>query len=376
MNNAFDELNQFISDRRINIPDKNWDTLNNKYEKQELIDAFKKQILSGNIELPTKKIDIKEAEQSFLDLIDYNCNDLKTGNIVTRYDYEFKDKVSKIGYKYIDETNVGNVASNYFHQNSRYICGSINSPSPVRTWKNEKFLNGMLNAMWTLKCKAINDNAFRTCLALRKYVASQFKPSVAKSIYEKFNSVDVLDFCAGWGDRFCGFYACKDTRKYIGIDPNTNTYSGYLEQEKFYSNYVDGKESTFICDATEDIFLESEIVDTVFTSPPYFNVEKYSDDEKQSFKRYRKLDDWLNSFLFKAIDISYNALKKDGYLIINISDVYSGHRINHICDPMNYYIQSLGMKYEGMIGMKMAKRPNSRAFKEGIFVEPIWIWRK
>lgn len=117
-------------------------------------------------------------------------------------------------------------------------------------------------------------------------------------------------------------------------------------------------------------------MDTVFTSPPYFNVEKYSNDDTQSYKRYKKIDEWLVNFLFKAIDMSYKTLKKDGYLIINISDVYSGHKINHICDPMNYYIQSLGMKYEGVIGMKMAKRPNSKAINNGVFVEPIWIWKK
>ena len=111
--------------------------------------------------------------------------------------------------------------------------------------------------------------------------------------------------------------------------------------------------------------------------PPYFNIEKYCQEETQSFKRYKKFDDWLEKFLFKTIDNAWAALRSGGRMIINISDVYSGHKINHICDPMNDHIKELGgIDYEGL-GMKMAKRPNSKAVgKNGVFVEPIWVWRK
>ena len=43
---------------------------------------------------------------------------------------------------------------------------------------------------------------------------------------------------------------------------------------------------------------------------------------------------------------------------------------------MNAYIKNKGLTYLGVIGMKMSKRPNSKADKEGIFVEPIWVWKK
>jgi len=370
MNNP---LKEFISNGSISIDENNWQRLNQLYSMEELMTFLKEEILANNISLPLKKITIDDAKDSFISLLNYQCSDFKNDFLTTRYDYTF-DKL-QCG-RYIDETNVGNVASDYFQQYNRFCCGSINSPSPVRTWSNDKFLNGMLKAIWSLKCKSINDNTFRTCLALRKYVASQFKPTIAKSIYEKFGSQDVLDFSAGWGDRLCGFYACDNTKSYIGIDPNKNVHDGYQKQVELYSEYVPDKKTTFICSPAEDVELSSEFVDTVFTSPPYFNVEKYSNDESQSYKRYRKLDKWLSGFLFKAIDTSVRALKKDGYLIINISDVYSNHQINNICDPMNYHIQSLGLKYEGVIGMKMAKRPNSNAVKDGVFVEPIWIWRK
>ena len=47
-------------------------------------------------------------------------------------------------------------------------------------------------------------------------------------------------------------------------------------------------------------------------------------------------------------------------MIVNISDVYSNHRINQICDPMNDFISSLpNSQYEVTIGLRMALIPNS-----------------
>ena len=65
-------------------------------------------------------------------------------------------------------------------------------------------------------------------------------------------------------------------------------------------------------------------------------------------------------------------------MIINISDVYSGHQINKICDPMNDHIAGLGGEYVGCIGMKMSKRPNSKSDIDTsmVFTEPMWVWRK
>ena len=366
-------LQPYIFRGMLSIDALRWSMINHLYDKDTIIKAFKDEILNGNISLPLREITESDAINSFCDLLNYKGFDFKHGTLHTRYHYDFD--VVQDG-EYIEGSNIGNVASDYFQQENRFYCDSINAPSPARTWGSSKFLDSMLKSLWTLKVKEVNSSTLRTSLSLRKYIASQFKPSVAKSIYEKFKSVDVLDFSAGWGDRLCGFYACKNTKSYIGIDPNERVYKKYFEQVGLYSRLTQEKHTEFICMPAEDVVLQDEIVDTVFTSPPYFNIERYSNDSTQSYKRYRKLEDWLNCFLFKAIDLSVKALKQGGYLIINISDVYSGHQINKICDPMNFYLKSKGMKYYGMIGMKMAKRPNSKADGVGVFIEPIWIWQK
>ena len=115
----------------------------------------------------------------------------------------------------------------------------------------------------------------------------------------------------------------------------------------------------------------------IFTSPPYFDVERYTKDNSQSWKKYKTLNSWLDNFLFKSIEKAWKQLNSNGHMLINISDVYCHHVINKICDPMNDFISKLeNAKYEGALGMRMAKRPNSKAMKDGIFAEPIWIWKK
>lgn len=366
-------ISPFVYEGKVNIPSDNWLMLKHNYTQDEIIKSFIDEIISGNIKLPLREISYDEMVRSFNELVRYKCNDYQYGKIYSRYEYNYD-----ISNQYISETNVGNLASDYFHQENRFKAGSINSPSPVRTWGNAKFLNGALKALFTLKPDQINSSTLRTCLSLRKYIASQFKPSIAKSVYEKFNSQYVLDFSAGWGDRLCGFYATDNTKYYIGIDPNTSLVGGYVSQIKTYSTLTSGKNATMICLPAEDAKLEKESVDTVFTSPPYFNVERYSNEETQSFKRYKGIENWLNGFMFKAIDNAWNALQRGGHMVINISDVYAGHRINKICDPMNDYIAKLNSEYIGCIGMQMSKRPNSKASGHDgeIFIEPMWVWKK
>ena len=101
--------------------------------------------------------------------------------------------------------------------------------------------------------------------------------------------------------------------------------------------------------------------DTIFTSPPYFDVEKYSDEDTQSYKRYKTIDSWNKNFLHETLRLIIPTLKENGILAINIADVYheSVKGYVDITNAMNDYIKSQGLKYEGCIGMEMTKRFNS-----------------
>ena len=187
-----------------------------------------------------------------------------------------------------------------------------------------------------------------------------------------------MDFSSCWGDRMSAAMACETVTDYVGIDPNKELTEGYENQienfggDKFLEIYPEPAEDILPSLREEDFSF-----DLVFTSPPYFIIERYTKDKNQSWQRYKKIDKWLNGFMFPVIDNSWRLLKSGGHLAINISDVYCNHTVNNICDHMNDYISVLtGAEKVDNINYRMAKRINSNSDKKGIFVEPIWIWKK
>lgn len=323
-------------------------------------------------EVPLVEITQPEAESDFESLRKLNTIPLiKEGDLFSRYEYKWE-----LGKKYIDSCNIGNKSSNFFHQDLRFKCDSINSPSPYRTWNTKKFFMSLLNALWTLKVKDVTSETLRTCIAMRKYIASQFRPSAAKALYTHFNAQSVLDFSSGWGDRLNGAMATYSVKNYIGIDPNINLFDSYEKQIELFNL---GKHIKMNCSPAEDFLptYDETNFDFIFTSPPYFIIERYSKENNQSWQRYKKIDKWLSMFLFPVIENCWRLLENNGHLAINISDVYCNHTINQICDPMNDFISTLsGAEKSENINYRMAKRMRSKSHRSGIFVEPVWIWKK
>ena len=311
---------------------------------------------------------------------------------------------------YFSKSNTGNAASNYFQQENRWEANSIRSPGPAKTWRTKSTMFSLMGSLYTLKVPHIDKAMLRGCLHLRKYTCTQFRPSVAKSVYDMFQSKNVLDFSMGWGDRLAGFYAGNTTEHYVGMDPKTDNHPLYNTQREFYEKHTsffeNEKKSEFhIVPAEEfDFSKYTNYFDMVFTSPPYFNVEHYSQDSTQSFKRYKSVDMWSEQFLHTVLTNLYPAVKLNGIVAINIADVFSisgkgKKRWLEITNPMNDHMKSLGMEYVGAIGMEMSKRPNSAGagtvFQgsapnewtddamnrvdnsiDKTFCEPMWLWRK
>jgi tRNA1(Val) A37 N6-methylase TrmN6 len=350
---------------------KEWSKILTRYPKP--CDEVKQDIWEKTREypVPTVEITLDGAIEDFEELKALDTEPLiKTCELFSRYEYKWE-----LGNNYIDSCNIGNKSSNYFHQDLRYKCDSINSPSPWRNWNEKKFFFTLCNALWSLKVKEVTSETLRSCIALRKYIASQFRPSAAKAIYDHFNAKNILDFSSGWGDRLSAAMASETVEEYVGIDPNKELYEGYQQQIRLFSNK---NIMNIFLPAEEGVqTLKNFNPDLVFTSPPYFIIERYSKDSSQSWQRYKKIDMWLESFLFKTLSDSWDILKSGGHMAINISDVYCNHTINRICDPMNDFISTLkGAEKVDNINYKMAKRLNSKSDKKGIFVEPIWCWKK
>jgi len=373
MKNLFED---FVIVNELYVDESAWRDIVINNSQEFIIKEISDAVVLFNIKLPYREITLEDAKNDYLALKNLNWLDLyKTDSPwLNKFEYE-----NKFINEYIGISNVGNKASDYFHQVERWKCDATGYPSPQKTWETERFRLTLFKALFSLKVREINPTILRNLISLRKYIAAQFRPSAAKVIYDMFKAETVLDFSMGWGDRILGAHASKFVKRYVGIDPNVNLFQEYNKQLRYYNTLGDKKDFNFICGCAEDEnVVLSDKFDLVFTSPPYFDKEKYDQSDQQSYIKYKAFDSWMQNFLFKTIKLRTENLKSGGYLIINISDIYTRKKLYKICDGMNDYIASTkNFDYIGAIGLRMPKRPMSISSDTvGVYGEPIWVYRK
>ena len=390
------------------IDEEEWEYIKKTFDKQDVRESLAKVAMS----YPPPYMDIseKDARKELQKLKGMRHNEiLVDGEWFAREGTEYRYDLTYEGkQQYFKRINTGNDVSNYFQQKNRWSVDGTIAPGPHRTWESHKFMTTLIGSAYSLKLPKIDKSAFRVMIGLRKYICSQFKPNVAKVLYDKLGSENILDFSAGWGDRLAGFYGSETGEYYLGIDPRKENLPIYKEQAEFYDKHRTlfevKKKYEFLESPAEDVDFTKykDTFDTVFTSPPYFSVERYSYDDTQSWVRYKTIDKWNEEFLQKTLEKLWVSIKSGGYLLVNIADVFArtaGQRnMVEICNPMNDFLSTFtDSEYQGCIGMEMAKRPNSggagmaratderfqdttiqraEETKDKRFCEPIWIWRK
>ena len=210
----------------------------------------------------------------------------------------------------------------------------------------------------------------------------------------------MLDTSCGWGDRLAGFYATPCTEMYVGCDPNPDVYNTYktqcveYEKQLGYNPVLKDHGDHFTCDGSKKVIiynLPSEDVDWslyentfdfYFTSPPYYETERYAANHSstQSWVRYPTFEDWKNNFFFRVNKMIWKTLKDSAYMMINIIEprTSKGTRLNLCDDMVDDILNYPNAYYLGKIGMRMQARPHAivNANKNSIFVEPIWVFRK
>ena len=373
MTNIFKE---FVKNNELCVDEYNWSEILNTYSQEHIIQQISDAIVEFEIKLPYRNISLTDVDADYTRLKKLDKEKLSgIGEWGSKFDYKYD-----FNNHYIENVNMGNKASDYFHQVERWKCDATGYPSPKKTWENERFRLTLFKALFSLKVTEINPTILRNIISLRKYIAAQFRPSAAKYIYDYFDAETVLDFSMGWGDRILGAHASDSVKKYVGIDPNVSLLMGYIEQIKHYGHLWGGKQYSLKPGRAEDpqIHFDDNTFDLIFTSPPYFDKEKYDQSEIQSYKMYKGFDSWMQNFLFKTIELRTPSLKSGGHLVINISDIYTRKKRFEICDGMNDYIASTNLyDYKGAIGLRMPKRPMSKSSNTaGVYGEPIWVWKK
>ena len=227
----------------------------------------------------------------------------------------------------IQWSHVGLALANYFHP-QMWSIKSDTYLSPFECFNNDNLLKACIWRALQIWPDRYGTNASNMRRILSSFTntkrVSNFRPTAAKAIYERYSSegARVLDFCAGFGGRLLGCLALK--RHYIGYEPSQQQFLGL--QQMYNAIHELGLAS---CDVilrracAEDTICKepSQSFDLVFTSPPYFNRERYSSDSNQSYVRYGNYPAWREHFLCKLIAESWRVLRKRGKLVLNVANI-------------------------------------------------------
>ena len=176
-------------------------------------------------------------------------------------------------------------------------------------------------------------------LSVNRFTISFFNPFLAFSIYKKFigdnSSPIVVDPCCGFGGRLLGFKMAYPNGTYIGTEPNKETYDALLilvdelklTNVQIHNIPYEQLDKTNICP------------DLTFTSPPYNDIETYSDG--------------VSSHVALV-----ESLKKSKNCILNLSQqIATEFHINEEClvdkiftskSPFNRTSNSNSTKWEGL----------------------------
>ena len=411
-----------------------FEKMNAEYGKEKMRTHLADYIASERPVFPLKEITNSDMRISFGRLKQFDTSTICIPNeqvekeVFEKYD-DYKYPYSEYGLGLINGASTFNDVSNYFMQDLRLECSSYGFRAPKEVWEN-----GDAYAIW--KClgpiwRGINDvkltkikeldgteteklvggrldeKSYISAFRLGTYIATQFKPVVAKAIYDITNAKTVLDTSCGWGDRLAGFYT-SDAKEYIGCDPNPNTFARYMKQVDEYERILGNstpiikeerdyftinatkKVTIFRCGAEDLPYNELPQIDCAFTSPPYFSTEQYNKggehQEDQSWHKFNEYDKWRDDFYLPVAEKTMSVSK---YMFVNIMDpkvhgvrYYSGDEL----------VNKFQDKFLGQIGMRIMQRPQGKAVfndengnfsKEKLdehmnkmFIENVWCFSK
>lgn len=302
---------------------------------------------------PYYEIDNKKIEKEFNYLKDYDVSKLELPS------------------NRLEQNMNGLNTVNSFHPEMWSIrCNNAKTPMEIFN-DRDLFHEALKKRVKYSDTKLAPYNIRKSLKAFGSQSVSNFRPTVAKWVYQNFcpPGGSVLDPCMGFGGRLFGALA-SHVGTYVGVDPCIESVEGnvkMLNRLAFWN--VLGKCVSFYRNPFEDLNL-IQTFDTVFTSPPYFNIEKYPDTGlTQSYIRYRTYDQWRDEFLKNLIQTSYKLLNDGGYLVLNVGEPITNDTLEIGSLMFNAFPETYYMRLSKILGNGTKK---DESHKE----EPIFVWKK
>ena len=207
---------------------------------------------------------------------------------------------------------------------------------------------------------------------------ANFKPMNARAVYDYICPAfmgNVLDFSSGYGGRMLGALTSNLRYHYTGIEPNTKTYNGLVALGELMTSLGLGSGFEMHHLPSEQFTPQPGYYDAAFSSPPYFNLETYTDESTQCMNSCANLDEWFANYVTPTIEMLHTALAKDAIYAVNIADYKDGKEEFNIVVQWKQTSEQVGFTYQKQIDMVLNVRPGvgndkaSNSYKsEGIYL--------
>lgn len=277
-------------------------------------------------------------------------------------DRKEKSRVNLIRYFPSDHILMDSI-SNHFTEHIRITCRFQNFDTPKETWDNkikqivrEKLVDQIKNKGMVLKYRDVYEMIYRTdtcriCNTFNEAYCKWIITMGSKIINKSMNEINILDPSAGWGDRMIGSIA-SGVRSYTGYDPNKKLEESYNNIIDWFKDDYDTKIKMHMLPFEESNEQEN-YYDMIITSPPYYTVEIYDDDDEQSVVKYPKYEDWVKNMYDPYLTKAYTYLKKGGIMVIYIEDVKVDNKYYPLSKLTNNIITKLGGKQNMLYGLNV-----------------------
>jgi hypothetical protein len=329
----------------------------------------------------------KDVQSSFLQIKDYKLSIVPINDYVIYNIPNIPSELSKFNGKkqiiVVDPDDYWKMGflSDYFNQHVRVKARRYDEKySPFEYWtlyKKDIIEHLQRKQTFPLTIKMIDEALYEKVVG-----CNTFKPQLLSGMIKLFKSKSVLDISAGWGDRLIGAIASEVN--YLGVDPNDDLFEGYKHIMKAFvknGNFLKGQsenslevsykndKNTYkvICSPFQTANLGTYECDLIFTCPPYFDLEIYSDKETQSVKQFSELSAWEEGFLYVSLKKAWDKLIDQGHMAIVINNIRG--KQDFVLKMVKWINDNLkDCRYLGLL-------PFSNSYK-GKSPQPIWIWKK
>jgi hypothetical protein len=173
----------------------------------------------------------------------------------------------------------------------------------------------------------ISPRNVRNGFVVQRRAVSWFSPVAAAEIWDwalaeyEGESPKVWDPSGGFGARLLSFASVFPKGSYVATEPANMTFEDLsgLAQDISKSKFFEG-EIDIVKKGSEEVEFEPNSLDAIFTSPPYFDREKYFDEPNQCWLRYPNLNSWIENYLKQTFETAFLALKPKCRMVINVSE--------------------------------------------------------